>query len=285
MSVVGYEARGLPSRALILRCEISNPNPGDLYIADGWLEIRGAGGVRVAEGRLFHPLYNMVDPAVVSGGGAKKSLGDIVIPLSSSAIQLLEERRNGGDLPLQIDSRILVAGVITGPDGHQLVLSAPIESRFSSSAVGGSIELRIPQSEWVKLLRQLEWSEMELMELPMTLLRSEPRLARARDRLKEAESCLTQGDWDGVLQNCRMAWEAAAIGLTGEESHRVALPKLAAYFGKGPKAEQLDSLAKKLGEFLHLARHDQPDHVSITRADAVLGLRITASLLDYIARR
>lgn len=72
----------------------------------------------------------------------------------------------------------------------------------------GRIQWKIPQSEWVKLLPQLEWSEIELLELPREFLRSHPGLARARERLKDAETALARGDWEGVLQDCRKAYEA-----------------------------------------------------------------------------
>ncbi len=284
ISIVEHRARGFPNRALILHCEIRNPNPDALYIADAWLEVRLPGGRHIAEGRLFHALYNLVDPAIVSAGGAKTSLGEITIPLTSTALEAIEEVRKGGDLSMQIDSRILVSAVADGSLGPESALRVPIESRFAASQLGGAFEFKIPQSEWVKLLRQLEWSEIELMELPTARLRSDQRFARARERLTEAETCLGRGDWEGVLQNCRKAWEAAAIGLTGEEDRNSALPKLQAYFGEGLKSEHLNSLAKKLGDFLHLARHDQVERVFITRADAVLAIRLTASLLEYLAR-
>lgn len=65
LSVLGCEARGAPNRALTLHCEMTNPGTGAFYIADAWLEVKLAGGPIIAEGRLFHGLYNMVDPALV----------------------------------------------------------------------------------------------------------------------------------------------------------------------------------------------------------------------------
>jgi len=271
-----------------MHCEIRNPNPGALYIADAWLEIRldgERGGPLIADGRLFHPLYNMVDPAILWSGDSYKGLGEVTIPLSTSAIQSIENHRNGGDLALQIDSRILLCPVYEGPAGLKSVLSAPIESRFSLDGGDGRIKCKIPQSEWVKLLPQLGWSEIELLELPRDFLRSHPRLARARERLKDAETSLARGDWEGVLQDCRKAYEAGAIALTGEEDRQVALPKLKDHLGEGVKAENLNALVLAFNKFLHLGRHEQPEPVAFDRADAVLTLRITASLLDYLARR
>lgn len=288
LSIIRWEARGLPNRALIIHCEISNPNPGAFFIADAWLEVRlngSHGGPLIADGRLFHPLYNMVDPAVLWESGSSKGQGEITLPLHRSAMQSIENHRGGSDLVLQIDSRVLLCPVYEGPAGIKSVLSAPIESRFSLDGNDGRIQWKIPQSEWVKLLQMLGWSEIELLELPRDFLRSHPGLARARERLKDAETSLARDDREGVLEDCRKAYEAAAIAITGEESHQAALPKLKERFGEGVKGESLNAVAMAFNRFLHLGRHEQSERVAFDRADAVLTLRIAASLLDYLARR
>jgi len=271
-----------------MHCEIQNRNPWPLFIADAWLEVRldrQRGGPLIADGRLFHPLYNMVDLAILWPGDSHKGLGEVRIPLSTAAIQSIENHRNGGDLVLQIDSRVLLCPVYEGPAGLKSVLSAPMQSVFSLDGGSGEIKCKIPQSEWVSLLPRLEWSEIELLELPMDFLRSHPRLARARERLKDASTSLARGDWEGVLQDCRKAFEAIAIGLTGEEDHQSALPKLKDHFGKGLKAEHLNAIVLAFNKFLHLGRHEQPEPVAFDRTDSVLTLRITASLMDYLAQR
>lgn len=285
VSIVRCEGRGRPNRALLLHCELRNPNPGALCIADAWLDVRLAGGPVIGEGRLFHGLHNMVDPALVWSGNKESSLGEITIPLPPVVIEAIGAHRDGGDLLLRIESRVLLSKVAEGPAGLKSVLMAPTEGRFSSGIAGGPIEYRIPQSEWAMVLKQLEWSEVELVELPADLLRSEPRLARARERLLDAQNSLARGDWENVLANCRKAWEAAARGLTGEEDLQSALPRLKAHLGDGLKADRLNALVTDFGRFLHLGRHEQADAVSIDRADAILAVRVTTSLLSFLARR
>jgi len=223
----------------------------------------------------------MVEPALVWGGD-KRARGEIIIPLSGPVIAMIEASRNGGDLIFEIDSRVLLSKAVEGPPGLRSVLMAPTEGRFTIG-IDSRIKHTIPQSEWIKLLRRLEWSEAELVELPVDLLRSEPRLARARERLRDAETSLARGDWEGVFQNCRKAWEAAARGLTGQKEHQSALPKLRSYFGEGLEAERLNAVALEFGEFLHLGRHEQAGDVKIDRAHAILALRITTALLGFLA--
>ncbi len=284
LKMAGWEARGLPNRALILNCEISNPNKEAFYIADAWLAVLVGGGPQIAEGRLFHAEYDMVHPVMLLGGNANKVVGQITIPLSASALATIEAHRNAGDLLLRIDSRVLFSPALDGsPAGP--VLTAPYDLAFSPNGSDNQIKISIPQSDWVKALSRLAWSEIELMELPADLFRSDPRLARSRERLKEAQSSLARGDWEGVLQDCRKAYEAAAMALTGEEDRQAALPKLKDHFGESVKAENLNAVASAFSRFLHLGRHEQSEPVTFDRADAILVLRITASLLDYLARK
>lgn len=127
--------------------------------------------------------------------------------------------------------------------------------------------------------------DIVLVELPLELLRSDPILAWARERLRDAQTALGRGDWEGVLQSCRKAWEAAAMAVTGGIDHRSALRRLKERFGDGPKAERLNAIAIELGRFLHLGRHEQAEGVTFDSADAVFTTRLTTSLLSLLASR
>jgi hypothetical protein len=228
----------------------------------------------------------MVDMATLQSGDSQKGLGEITIPLTVSTILAIENHRNGGDLVLKIDSRVLLCPVHQGPTGpSSSVLSAPMETRFSVDGGVGDIKCTIPQSEWVKLLPQLGWSDIELLELPIDFLRGHLKLARARERLNDAQISLARGDWEGVLQDCRKAVEAVAFALTDEEDSQAAMSRMKEHFGKGPKGENLTAIALAFSKFLHLARHEQSEPITLERADAILALRITVSLMDYLARR
>jgi hypothetical protein len=52
-----------------------------------------------------------------------------------------------------------------------------------------------------------------------------------------------------------------------------------------PKREQLDALIKALTNYLHLGRHSRPPFPSVDDADALLALRTTLALFEYLGDR
>lgn len=279
---IRWEGLGPPSRALRMDCRILNPNPVDLFISDAWLDVRIANGPRLCEGRFFHTEYAMAFPAIVLANEGAAAGGEIVIPLSPAAIEIIEMNRKGGDLTIEIDARVLTCAV-SKSQGGALVLLNPMETQFSSGGSGSSIHATLPQSEWVKLLQRMQWTQFALMEFPTELLRADPRLAGARERLHEAESRFWVGDWEGTIESCRKAWEAAARTLTASDTNTEALKKVGAQLNKQPKTAALDDLARAFGTFVHLARHDQPGGMMFARNDAMLSINLTTAMIAFLA--
>jgi len=267
-----------------MNCQINNPNASDLFIMDAWLEVRMTNGPRLCEGRFFHTRYAMAFPAIVRGKNAAFSDGEILIPLSPVAMETIEDARKSGDLGLEISSRVIACSVFQA-QGAGLVLHTPMETQFCSAGYSSSIRVTIPQSEWIQLLQRMQWTQLALMESPTAVLRSDPRLAGARERLHEAETRFWGGgDWEGAIESCRKAWEAAVRTLTAAETNPEAMKKLGEQLTKHPKTVALDNLARSLGTFVHQARHDQPVGMNFTRGDATLTINLTAALLAYLAQ-
>jgi HEPN domain-containing protein len=143
----------------------------------------------------------------------------------------------------------------------------------------------IPQSEWLKLLSQLKWSAIEIFEVPMESLSPDPNLRRAIELLREAQNRFLRGDWPGVLQNCRQAFEAAAadVGQTSDKSSN--FQQLLDRVGGGKKSEKLNEVVKSLSGFCQLGRHEDLPAVSITREDARAALRCTLSIFALLGGR
>lgn len=279
---VHWEGLGPPNRALQISCQVLNPNAIDLFISSAWLEVRMANGPRLCEGPFFHAKYPMAFPAIIRAHEVAPAGGEILIPLSPTVVWTIEENRKGGDLNLQIDARVLTCGVFQAQGGG-LVIHTPRETQFCSSGYGSSIHTAIAQSEWVRLLKRMQWSEVDLVESPAEFLRTEPLLAGARVRLEEAQTNLWSGDWEGAIQSCRKAWEAAARALTGTQSNAEAMKALGSRLHQEPKTAALNEVALALAAFVHLARHDQPTGTKFTRNDALLTFNLTAILLTYLA--
>jgi HEPN domain-containing protein len=270
-------ARGLPRRQLELSCTVKNPAPFDICILDAWIKVQAFTGLNLAEGKLFHPQYALASPAVTHS--REECSGVITIELPPTVLHQIEARRAGGDITLRILSRVVACEVRT--ETGVTTLGTPLPTQFEDGH-GGYFEHTIPQSEWVKVLRMLQWSEFELLEFPSRNLQVNPILARALKRLEDAQDCYRRGDWAESMGNCRKAFEALIKDVSGEDKMTGAPKAMRSLIDEEQKAECIDRIVKELGDFLHLARHEQLPPVSIKPEDAEVALRLTGALLVYL---
>lgn len=264
-----------PTRELRLECQIHSPPTGSVFIFDVWVKAMIQGGITIAEGRLFEPHHARSGPASLRFHDP--GIASIHIPLSALSLNSIEQQRAGGDVELSVLTNALISHL---PRDNPMLMTVPMER--SLVTVGSDrLVYPIPQSEWIKVLRQLQWSELELIELPGTSATRPPSLARAFSRLSDATEAYRRGEWEDTMANCRKAFEALVQDLTGKPDMAATGPLLETILGEGPKAARVDALVKELGQFLHLARHEQHPSVKIGRADAAFSLHLTSALLQY----
>jgi hypothetical protein len=280
ITVIEHRAEPPPRRKLELTCNVTNPASFDICILDAWVRVEALNGLILAEGRLFQSMYNRVDPAIITSG--KQGLGAFHVELPAQIIHHIEERRAGGDVKLKVSSRVLVSEVFAL--NGATTLKPPYESRFGDKGLD-YFEYLLPQSEWLKLLKSLSWSELEILELPSSRLRAIPSLARALQRFEDAQQNFRNGDWEETMMNCRKAFEALVQGASGELDMSKAHQVFVSMLGPGEKADLFNKLAKSLGDFLHLGRHETRPNISIKRADAEIALLLTGGLLIYLGQQ
>ena len=273
-------ASGLPSRQLELTCHVSHAGPHAVCVLDSWTKVEGPNGLRIAEGRLFYTMHNLIEGALIWPN--KQTLATIVIPLSSDALKQLEERRAGGDCALRIFSRLRVCKSLT--EQQLAVLAVPFETRLTSAQHGDHVEYTIPQSDWIKALRALNWSELDLIELPSITGTPLPQLVRAFKRFQEAQDFYRRGDWEETMSSCRKAIEAFIKDTTGKDDLAQAEAAFTALIPQAEKARALNEFVKSFAPFLHLARHEQVPAIPIGAKDAMLALHVTASTLAYLGK-
>lgn len=278
--VVELRAERPPRRKLELVCHVINPASFDICILDAWVKIEALNGLKLAEGKLFQSMYKRADPAIIPSG--EDGLGAFHIDLPAQVIQHIEERRAGGDVSLSLSSTVLIAKVLVVNDST--TLGVPFETEFGNRGLG-RFEYLIPQSEWIKVLKSLAWSELEILELPSSRLRAVPPLARALGRFEDAQECYRRGDWEASMLNCRKAFEAVVQDVSGEGDMGKAHQVFVSMIGEGDKADRFNDLVKSLGAFLHLGRHETPPYISIKRADSELALLLTGALLTYLGQQ
>jgi hypothetical protein len=278
--VVNLAAHHPPRRALEISCDVRNPASFDICILDAWVKVEVLGGLKIAEGKIFQTMHNRVDPAIIVTG--KTGLGAFHIELPGHILQSIEERRAGGDVKLLVSSRVLVSRALMIND--VLTLGVPFETEFTNGG-SGRFEYLIPQSEWIKILKSLAWSELELFEVPSSRIRSVPPLARALGRFEDAQGCYRRGDWEESMLNCRKAFEAIVQDATGQPNMKKTYQAFISIMGEGVKADRLNELAKSLGDFLHLGRHENLPDIRIKRTDSELALRLTGAILTYLGKQ
>lgn len=276
--IARVEGKGPPLRQLTITCAMTNPTPNDICVLDAWVKVETLSGLTIAEGKLLHMEHALAFPPVVTA--PKEATAKINIPLPNPVIHQLELLRGGSDLSLRIHSKILATIVSDSPTN---TLFRPVQTIFEDRGHTGYIEHTIPQSDWVKLLRTIRWSELELVELPACEIRGDQRLARALRRLEDAQDCYRRGLWEESIANCRKVFEALIKDVGGKDTLAESTEVLESIVDPKTKAETINSLVLALTKFTHLARHEQLPQIPITPADAALSLRISSALLSFLA--
>ena len=272
VTVGSVPAGPLPSRILSLDLTIKNPSSLAICVLDAAWRVETGDGHIIATGRLFREAGPTIE-------GMQDGYAHLSIPMTPQALSLIEERRGGGDVVIHAFSSALIAYVV--PSTDRPILSQPSYAQFDNRGQG-LVEHLIPQSEWVKLLSAMQWSELELIELPSRNLRALPIVGRAIERFEGARDCYRRGLWAEAMANCRRAIEALVKETTGEDDMGKSHAAITQLVGEGPRAEAIDDLLLALSSFLHLARHEAQPPVEITPTDARLALHLTGAILAYL---
>lgn len=152
-----------------------------------------------------------------------------------------------------------------------------------SRVVQGSAgtNLKLSQLEWGNILTKLGWKSLWIVEMDRPQIEG---WSVVEDHLHKAEERLVARDADGVMKNCRFAWEAADPLLEGKwaELARVMDSGSKGESGEPPKSERIQNIRKWVLKFNHSGLH--ADYAT-TMDDAVVTYRLTVSLLAYLSRK
>jgi hypothetical protein len=202
------------------------------------------------------------------------------IPLDLITIERIEQSR-AGDLRAAINFRGFFAVHVSGGTGVQ---------RFETTRIEPII-FTIPKSQWVeKLLPQLGYGRLELIEVRIPNGIRAEGLPKAVQEVREARAYLLNGDWEKAVAHCRNTLEAIL------NSRPLQLPPASKFSMKANTFihEHLASLgeqqSKLLAEEMNLlwevcskaAHPNSPDYFK--RADADFIVRNTTAILEYVGR-
>ena len=202
------------------------------------------------------------------------------IPLDLMTVERIEQSREG-DLRAALNLRALFAVHISGGIAVQKFETARVEP----------IIFTIPKSQWVeKLLPQLGYGRLELIEVHISDGMRVEGFPKAAQEIREARAYLANGDWEKAVAHCRNTLEAIL------DSRPLQLPPASKF---SFKADTLigEYLAPKLGEkqskllaeemkllweICSKAAHPNPPDY-FKRADANFIVRNTMAILEYVS--
>lgn len=255
-----------PVRRLILRCRLGHGMGYPVTNLRFRLAIRIC-DVLAYEGDVTR-WTPVAQPSLVGEGGVDV---EIYVPLHRGVLAAIEHRRAGGSAHIRLQGDVTYGIAHRIPNqGHWTVG----ETRSKDIRQDGAKEWQqdVPQSDWIRVLKELGWQHIELMELPMELEGDREALRH----LEAAKVRLASGDWPGVLARCYNAIEAVAP--QGKEAAGRRAPHLS-----GAARDALDQMLFKAKAFCHDGRHHDagPDNVGPDEARMIL--LMAAGLVQYFS--
>ncbi len=193
--------------------------------------------------------------------------GDIffTINLNSQQLSLIEDIRRGDDLFF----KILILGEALGNSG--------------SWSARDELLIKVNQREWIDALKQMNYGEFLLFEIPLPKDAVHEEIKAAIDLLKQAQNHYLLGNYEDVVSTCRKAIESFNHGRNETEKLSEAVNIYSTNKRNMSKKQRALFIREALRHFTHLAHHvsDTGEAVSFTRNEAGLALGMTAALLSF----
>jgi hypothetical protein len=203
----------------------------------------------------------------------------ISAPLTPAAIAFIERERKGAGIGLRLE----IWYQWQEPSNQQG------GSKAWSSVMWQQVSAvqNVPHSEWIKLLAEMQWAEYELFELASLALEEDRNLAESLTVLRKAQKKLRDGDYAGVLADCREAFESAAKYAARGGDIKTGFDALLTpnFQEHKDKPSALNEFIGGLSKYLHLARHGQYPAIRFTRAEAEFAFATTLSFFSLLSRR
>lgn len=206
----------------------------------------------------------------------------LIFSLSSEAVRHIENHRATDDVALQCRLHFRLQSYVAKerPDGQKSVTAGEVVW------VTSDVPVVIPRSDWLKRLKEMEWQEWELIEIPKLALVGAKNLEEALRLVSQAQDALRLSDYKGVLAKCREAIESAGKyeGQGNPKKGWEAIEEQC-WPDEQPKQEAFNQLIMGLSEVLHGGRHAQYPAINVSRSEAEFAFITTSALFSMIGRR
>lgn len=140
-------------------------------------------------------------PGIVAANGPVEV--EIHAPFPPHVLADIERARAGGDAEIVIQGEIGFSHAHEGVVIGHAVLGETRFLGFGRNDAGW--KRTVGKSDWIKLLKELNWSQIGLLEVPLDLRGRKDALLH----LDRAQEHIAKGDWPEALGSCYKALEAA----------------------------------------------------------------------------
>jgi hypothetical protein len=207
----------------------------------------------------------------------------IGIPLSSYQLQKIEEMRNRKDLFLNVEFFCVAGWQANAPP-----LTITDITRVPVNVSGysdGCCPFKVPQSEWVKTLRDLGYGDCVLCEIPLRGVPVRVGLKRALAHLEDAWVHFSNGNDEETLISCYKAFEFLAKQAKMADPNQQVFEKIVAGIEDEKKRKRLALLMDYVCRFFALSRHEEgQETVSFNRKDSEYAVILAQATLAYLAK-
>jgi len=237
-------------------------------------------------------LVQQAAPFVVRGPMVQKGRycrADVQITLDHRVLKAIEKVRQGnGVVHLGLEFEVVASPVIGA--GQDRVLGAPDQVPIK---VDGQTNrpgfVDVSRDDWLKSLKAMGYNEVEVFELPVYTHPALPGMQKVIDVLRMVEQAMGLGDWPGVMSKTRAAFEAVGTLAAEDDDVKAGFQRLWEGMFPDPRDKDiraaLDGIVDKLAKFQHLGRHMRYPFPDIQRPEALLALRQTLALFEYVGSR
>jgi hypothetical protein len=142
--------------------------------------------------------------------------------------------------------------------------------------------IAIPRDRWIQILKGTGYGDFEIIEIVRGRM-DEKLYSRAITHIKDAQTRLNYGDYDGCLADCRESIEAIIKATPKEEGNLDVAFKATLVEKLGKKrADHLIGIISRVKKWTNIAAHSQEQPVEHSRAEAQFIMNSTINILYLI---
>jgi hypothetical protein len=206
----------------------------------------------------------------------------LMMDLDAHMLRRIEELRDG-DILLKIVLYAFWVAVdaTTGSIAEPVVEAQNVTDRDQSQTI------RIPQTDWLKILEGLKYGKFTVFEIETPVPPLDDVLVEAIKHLSQATRLFNEGNYEESMVRCRRAIESAVDRLEAKSGRQ-----LSDLLASGSRTEFIRGLASKTKEFLAPAAHGteeprapEPKNREDARLANVMSYAVISYLASFISRK